>query len=60
MAKTFVEMQMRKRKYKLNTDDIGKLYKLTRKTHPSIPPYFSDVKIQAETDDDAEPLSSTL
>jgi hypothetical protein len=55
MAKAFVELKYRQRKYKLNADDISKVYRFHKRSIPSLPVFDPTDKIQAETDDDCEP-----
>jgi len=55
MAKAFVELKYRQRKYKLNADDISKVYQFHKHTIPSPPAFHNINKILAETDDDCEP-----
>jgi hypothetical protein len=54
MGKAFVEMRYKKKGYKLNVDDIGKVYKITKKSFPSIPSFEERNKPLLETDDDTE------
>ncbi len=54
MAKAFIELRGNMKKYKLNANDIAKLYKITKRKTPSIPDYYSKQHIVAETDDDCE------
>lgn len=37
MGKAFIEMRYKKKTYKLNAADIGKLYKICKRKTPSIP-----------------------
>lgn len=37
MGKAIVELRYRQRKYKLNADDIAKVYRITKRTTPSLP-----------------------
>jgi len=54
MAKAFVELKYRQRKYKLNADDISKVYRFHKRSIPSLPVFDPNNKILAETDDDCE------
>lgn len=56
MGKAIVELRYRQRKYKLNADDISKVYRITKRTTPSLPLFHKEVKVLAETDDDCEPI----
>lgn len=47
-------MRYKKKGYKLNVDDIGKVYKITKKIFPSIPSFEERNKPLLETDDDTE------
>jgi hypothetical protein len=57
MVKAYIEMKLKQRKYKLNADDIGKLYKINKRSAPSIPVFGEKTKILIETDDDTEKAS---
>ena len=39
MSKAFIELRTKSRRYKLNADDIGKLYKISKRKIPSIPDF---------------------
>ncbi len=39
MSKAFIELRSKNRRYKLNADDISKLYKITKRKTPSIPEF---------------------
>jgi hypothetical protein len=54
MGKAFIEMRYKQKKYKLNADDIGKLYKISKRKTPSIPSFEDRTKLLVETDDDNE------
>ena len=54
MAKTFIEMKLKQKKYKLNTADICKAYKVPQRKTPPIPFFEDKVKLLLETDDDLE------
>lgn len=55
MSKAFIELKFKHRKYKLNADDISKVYKIRRRISPSIPAFPQEnIKTLPETDDDAE------
>lgn len=54
MGKAFIELRGCSRKYKLNADDIAKLYKISKRKTPSIPEFHSKSFILPETDDDCE------
>lgn len=58
MGKAFIEMGYRQKKYRLNADDIGKLYRISKKRTPSIPAFDDRIKVLIETDDDTELLAS--
>jgi hypothetical protein len=45
MAKAYIELRYRKRKYKLNADDISRVCKVARKQRPAIPVFEEVVKI---------------
>lgn len=57
MGKSYIEMRYRQKKYKLNADDIGKLYKISKRKIPSLPRFEDRTKILLETDDDTENVS---
>lgn len=57
MGKAFIEMRYKQKKYKLNADDIGKLYKISKRKTPSIPAFEDRTKLLLETDDDNETLT---
>lgn len=57
MGKAFIEMRYRSKKFKLNADDIGKLYRICKRKTPAIPTFEDRTKIQTETDDDVENAS---
>ena len=54
MAKTYVEMSYRKRKYRLNSEDILTATKTIRRKAPCPPPYNIVSKLAPDTDDDNE------
>jgi len=39
MGKAFIEMRYRSKKFKLNADDIGKLYRICKRKTPAIPTF---------------------
>jgi len=41
MAKAYIELRSKLRKYKLNADDIAKVYKIQKRRGPCIP-FFND------------------
>lgn len=41
MSKAFIELRSKARKYKLNADDIGRLYKISKRNIPSIPDFHN-------------------
>lgn len=51
MAKAFIEFKQSTRRYKLHAADISKLYKITKRTVPSLPAFSKIVKNIPETDD---------
>jgi hypothetical protein len=55
MGKAFIELKYRQRKYKLNADDITKVYRFNKHPIPSLPSFHPNNKVLAETDDDCEP-----
>lgn len=57
MGKAFIEMRYKQKKYKLNADDIGKLYKICKRKTPAIPVFEERTKLLIETDDDTENLA---
>jgi hypothetical protein len=57
MGKAFIEMRYKLKKYKLNADDIGKLYKISKRRTPSIPVFDDRTKVLIETDDDTDLLA---
>ena len=46
MGKAYIEMKLKQKKYKLNADDIGKLYKICKRKTPSIPLFDERTKVQ--------------
>ena len=59
MSKAFIELKGRQRKYKLNANDIGRLYKISKRKTPSIPAFEERPKAIIETDDDCEVIDQT-
>lgn len=55
MGKAYVELKYRQRKYKLNAEDIGKVYRIAKRTALPIPNFHFSNKPLPETDDDCEP-----
>lgn len=45
-------MLYRRRKYRLDSEDIGKVYKIQKKRIPVPPPFMAPQKPLMETDDD--------
>lgn len=39
MGKAFIELKYRQRKYKLNADDIAKVYRIAKKRIPTLPAF---------------------
>ena len=39
MSKAFIELKSRSRRYKLNADDIGRLFKISKRRSPGIPDF---------------------
>lgn len=54
MTKSFIEMKLKQKRYRLNTADISKAYKVYQKKTPSIPVFEDRTKTLPETDDDME------
>jgi hypothetical protein len=54
MTKSFIEMRLKQKRYRLNTADISKAYKVHHKKTPSIPDFEHRTKTLPETDDDME------
>lgn len=54
MAKAFIEMRLKHKKYRLNTADICKAYKVTQRKTPPLPIFEEKGKLLPETDDDME------
>jgi len=44
MSKAYIELRYRQKKYKLNADDIGRLYKISKRKTPSIPAFNESIK----------------
>lgn len=57
MTKSFIEMKLKQKRYRLNTADISKAYKVHQKKTPSIPVFEDRDKTLPETDDDMENTS---
>ena len=49
-------MRLKNKKYKINAEDIGKLYKITKRRVPALPAFEASPKALPETDDDGEVL----
>lgn len=47
MGKAYIEMRLKQKKYKLNADDIGKLYKICKRKTPPIPVFDERTKAQS-------------
>jgi hypothetical protein len=43
MSKTFIELRGCSRKYKLNVDDIGRLYKISKRNIPGFPAFSQKI-----------------
>jgi hypothetical protein len=54
MAKSFIEMRLKQKRYRLNTADICKAYKVAQRKTPSIPAFEDKGKVLLETDDDMD------
>lgn len=54
MSKSFIEMRLKQKRYRLNTADISKAYKVHLKKTPAIPVFEDRTKALPETDDDME------
>jgi hypothetical protein len=54
MAKAFIELRYRQRKFKLNAEDIAKVYKISKRRTPALPCFHEPLKNLPETDDDTE------
>ncbi len=39
MGKSFIEMKLKQKRYRLNTADISKAYRVTQKKTPTIPAF---------------------
>lgn len=59
MSKAFIELRGRQRKYKLNANDIGRLYKISKRKTPTIPIFEERNKPMMETDDDGEAVAQS-
>jgi hypothetical protein len=58
MSKAYIELKYKHRKYKLNADDIAKVYKIVKRKCPSLPQCQDSFKNLPETDDDTEVIST--
>lgn len=45
MAKAFIELRYRQRKFKLNADDIARVYKISKRNIPAVPAFLDSVKV---------------
>lgn len=45
MAKAFIELKYRQRKFKLNADDISRVYRISKRTVPAVPAFYDSVKV---------------
>ena len=54
MGKAYVEMSFRRRKYNLDSEDIGKIYRICKRKVPKLPSFEVQPKTLMETDDDSE------
>jgi hypothetical protein len=54
MTKAYIELAYKRRKYKVNSEDIGKLYRINKRKIPALPAYNQINKQQSDTDDDVE------
>jgi hypothetical protein len=59
MSKAYIELTCKHRKYKLNSDDIGRLFKINKRRGPALPAFDERTKQQTETDDDQEVSNTT-
>ena len=59
MSKAFIELRSKQRKYKLNANDISKLYKIVKRKTPSIPGFDAKTVVFMETDDDCSAPTQT-
>lgn len=60
MGKAYIELKYRQRRYKLNAEDIGKVYRTAKPTRLPIPPFNPNQKLIPETDDDCEATVEVL
>jgi hypothetical protein len=54
MGKAFIELKYRQRKFKLNADDIARVYRIAKRKIPALPSFHEPIKTLVETDDDCE------
>lgn len=54
MGKSFIEMRLKQKRYRLNTADICKAYKVAQRKTPPIPAFHDKAKALPDTDDDME------
>jgi hypothetical protein len=54
MTKSFIEMKLKQKRYRLNTADISKAYRVAQRKTPTIPVFEDRGKVLPETDDDME------
>jgi hypothetical protein len=54
MSKSFVPAIRRAKKFKIFPDDLSRIYKITKRTTPSIPSYNIKQHYVQETDIDSE------
>ncbi len=58
MAKTFLVLNCNKKAYKLEVQDISRLYRITKRKLPALPAYRQLEKPQTETDAEHEAAST--
>ena len=54
MGKAYIELRYRQKKFKLNAEDIGKVYRIAKRKTPTLPSFEENSKFLLETDDDAD------
>lgn len=54
MSKSFVQFGTGKKTYRIDTQDIKRVFKIIKRITPPLPNYSSNSKILPETDDDYE------
>ena len=58
MAKNYIELRFKKRTYKLQAEEVGRMFRIKKRKTPAIPLFGPDLKEFLETDSDNEVKNS--